>query len=130
MSNAHRGYVPIELGEEEYSLRLDFNALATADQRLGESSLQALGAGRFDALQTLLAAGLQNPRNPRNTTKVLRNLDAGEMEYYMECIMKALEVSGVIRLEDIEDDDPGESSASSKRGKKSGGPTTTTNSGE
>lgn len=115
--NKHRGYVPIEIDGEEYSLRLDFNALASLDQRLGRSVLQALAEGSFYAIQQCIAVGLQNPRNPRDAVKAVRKLDAAQLEYYVECIIAALEAAGVIKLEE-EDEDQGEGAIPQKKQKK------------
>ena len=119
--NVKRGYVPIEIGGKELYLRLDFNALALADQRLGGSALQALSTGSFHAVQQVLLAGLQNPMNDRKDLKAARELDAGEFEYYIDCIMEALEASGVISSDEEAE---GEPTAPTKRG-KSKDPTTT-----
>lgn len=120
--NLRRGYVPIEINSQELYLRLDFNALALADQRLGGSALQALGTGSFHAIQQILLAGLQNPMNDRKSVKAARDLDAGELEYYLDCIMEALETSGVISTNE---ETEGEPEAPAKRGKATE-PTTTT----
>ncbi len=120
--NLRRGYVPIEINSQELYLRLDFDALARADQQLGGSALQALGTGSFHAIQQILLAGLQNPMNDRKSLKVARNLDVREIEYYLECIMEALELSGAISTNEEAE---GEPEAPAKRGKATE-PTTTT----
>lgn len=120
--NLRRGYVPIEISDHELYLRLDFDALARADQQLGGSALQALGTGSFHAIQQILLAGLQNPMNDRKSLKVARNLDVREIEYYLECIMEALETSGAISTNEEAE---GEPEAPAKRGKATE-PTTTT----
>lgn len=120
--NLRRGYVPIEINGQELYLRLDFNALATADQRLGGSALQALGTGSLHVIREVLLAGLQNPMNDRKSLKVARNLDVREIEYYLEYIMEALEASGAISTDEEAE---GEPEAPAKRSKATE-PTTTT----
>lgn len=114
MSNKLRGYVPFEIGDEEYLLRLGFTQLAAADSQLGTASIQAAMAGRFDAVLALLMAGLSNKRNPANITKMLRNaLDDGELNlsYCTSKIAEALEASGVISADDDGEDTEGETEA-------------------
>lgn len=103
MSNKLRGYVPFQIGDEEYQLRLGFTQLAAADSQLGTASIQAAVAGRFDAILALLTAGLANKKNPPNIGKVLRDaLDDGELDvtYCMERIVEALKASGVFKEAD------------------------------
>src|SRR5690606_39438511 len=97
MSNRQRGYVPIEIGGEEYYLRYDFQALARADQRLNGSLLQALAQGRFDAIEAALAVGLQNGYNPRNAVaQALKDLEVSAFGYYLDLILVALKAAAVI----------------------------------
>lgn len=110
--NIERGYTPIEINGQELYLRLDFNALATADQNLSGSALQALGTGSIYAIQQILLAGLRNPMNDRKAARAVRDLNPGQIEYYLDCIMDALEVSGFLAA-----DAEGEPEAPRKRGK-------------
>ena len=104
MSNRHRGYVPIEIGGEEYYLRYDFQALARADQRMNSSLLQALAQARFDAIETALTVGLQNGYNPRNAvTEALRHLEVSKLAYYLDRILEALKAAGVISDEEADE---------------------------
>lgn len=104
MANRQRGYVPIEIGGEEYYLRYDFQALARADQRLNGSLLQALAQGRFDAIETALAVGLQNGYNPRSAvTQALKDLEVSRFAYYMDRIMEALKAAGLITDEEADE---------------------------
>jgi len=104
MANRQRGYVPIEIGGEEYYLRYDFQALARADQRLNGSLLQALAQGRFDAIEAALAVGLQNGYNPRNAVaQALKDLEVSEFGYYLDRILEALKAAGLITDEEADE---------------------------
>ena len=103
-TNRHRGYVPIEIGGEEYYLRYDFQALARADQRMNGSLLQALAQARFDAIETALTVGLQNGYNPRNAvTEALKHLEVSKLAYYLDRILEALKAAGVISDEEADE---------------------------
>lgn len=128
-TNIKRGYTTIEIGDEEYILRYDFNALATADEELGGNCLGALANKPFSALRTMLRVGLANNRNPRGAVaQALGALDPSRLDYYMERIMAGLEAAGVIRSRE-EDGDTGEDKAPA-RGRKGEAATTGTNSDE
>ena len=103
-TNRHRGYIPIEIGGEEYYLRYDFQALARADQRMNGSLLQALAQARFDAIETALTVGLQNGYNPRNAvTEALRHLEVSKLAYYLDRILEALKAAGLITDEEADE---------------------------
>lgn len=106
--NRNRGYVPIEIDGKELYLKLDFNAIALADQRIGGSAVQALGTGSFYAIQQLILVGLQNAYNDRKDIKAARNLDASKFDYYVDCILDALVASGIIKPDEEGSDDVGE----------------------
>lgn len=108
MSNKARGFVPFTIGDEEYQLRLGFTQIAAADSQIGQASIQAAMAGRFDAILALLMAGLGHRHNPPNMAKVLRNaLDNGEVNVNqcVTAIAEALKASGVVSESDDDDED-------------------------
>ena len=110
MANKHRGYVPIEIGGETYQLRYDFNALAQLDQRLGQSFFKVLSEGNigFHVIREALIAGLSNPANGRGAaTKAIQQLEVAKVDYYIDKIFEGLEVAGLIKPKDAEDDDTG-----------------------
>ena len=110
MSNRLRGYIPIEIGGETYQLRYDFDSLARLDHRLGRSFLQTLVEGgiSFHVVREALLAGLSNPMNTRGVAKVIRKLDVGKIDYYLDCIFDALEAAGVLKSASEAEADEGE----------------------
>lgn len=104
MSNPKRGYVLIELDGETYQLKLDFNAIASLDRQLGRPFLDAFFEGGFYPVQQAIAVGIANPRNIKEASKAVKRLEASKYAYYVETIMEALALSGIINLDDEESD--------------------------
>ena len=111
MANRVRGEVEIEIGEETYTLRYDFNALASIDQRLADAHMPGLlaqfsqGQVNFFALREALWHGLPiQVRRRISVAQLGEMMEPRKLVYYMDKLVEALEAAGFIgRAEEQQD---------------------------
>jgi len=108
-----RGGVEIEFGGETRTLRLNFNAIALLEERLGMTIPQIL-AGQFGirVVREALYVGLSQDDRTLNLNKVGRIMDSepDKITYWMNKVYEALALA--MGISDVaEDSDEGEAPA-------------------
>ena len=108
-----RGGVEIEFGGETRTLRLNFNAIALLEERLGMTIPQIL-AGQFGirVVREALYVGLSQDDRTLNLNKVGRIMDSepDKITYWMNKVYEALALA--MGISDVaEDSDEGEAQA-------------------
>jgi hypothetical protein len=108
-----RGGVEIEFGGETRTLRLNFNAIALLEERLGMTIPQIL-AGQFGirVVREALYVGLSQDDRTLNLNKVGRIMDSepNQITYWMNKVYEALALA--MGISDVaEDSDEGEAPA-------------------
>lgn len=109
-----RGYVSVELGDEVRKLKFDCNALALAEERLGQPITQILMGGNVGvrAIRECLYAGLSHEGPHVTPERVGAQMEIGQLGYYANCISDALKTALGVRDDEAEtDDDEGEAGA-------------------
>lgn len=101
--NPQRGEVEVEIGGERRILRLSLNALAEAQELLGEKDFNAIlarlggdgttGRADFVTLRALLTAGLRDGWPEATPQKVGRLIGPADLPRVMEAFNKAMEAA-------------------------------------
>ena len=100
-----QGYVLLKLEKESIAIKLDFNAMADADEYLKGSALQRFVDDPMN-LATIRALFFFGIREQKKDIKTVR--DAGallsgiSLDIISEAVVTAMEVSGVMKPEDLE----------------------------
>ena len=101
-----QGYVLLKLETESIAIKLDFNAMADADEHLGKAALACFVDDPMN-LATIRALFYFGIREQRTDVKSVR--DAGKLlsglslDIISNAVVTAMEVSGVMKKEDLEE---------------------------
>lgn len=108
--NKRRGYVSVELGGETHKLKFDCNALALAEERLGQPMTEILTASGVGvrAIRECLYAGLSHEGPHLTPQRLGAMMEIQHLGYYAERISEALRAALGIEQKGAEPETGGE----------------------
>lgn len=100
-----QGYVVLRLKSGDVNINLDFNAVADADAHLGKACVQAFVEDpmNLNTLRVLFFYGIREDKPEiKDVRDAGRLLKGATLETISNAIITAMEVSGMIKPEDLE----------------------------
>ena len=96
MANPHKGEVPLEIGGTLYTLRLDFNALCSAEEFSSKrmpALIEDLQSGSFAAIRILLLAAISHQVPDMTLAKAGDLVQEAGPPKVMDALTKALRLT-------------------------------------